>query len=95
MESNLKMSNLVQCYKNLKKHRDHLYGFDVGKHLGYLEAGLHNFGYLETVDNNGVNEVKREMKPAAAWYKKPKLEDYEEAIVRQTEKMFTANDVKF
>ena len=46
-------------------------------------------------DNNGVNEVKREMKPAAAWYKKPKLEDYEEAIVRQAEKMFTANDVKF
>jgi hypothetical protein len=95
MENNLKMSNLVHCYKSLKKHREHLYGFEVGKHLGYMEAGLHNFGYLETVDNNGVNEVKREMKPAAAWYKKPKLEDYEEAIVRMTEKMFTANDIKF
>jgi hypothetical protein len=60
-----------------------------------MEAGLHNFGYLETVDNDGVNEVKREMKPATAWYKKPKLEDYEEAIVRMTEKMFKENQIQF
>lgn len=72
-----------------------MFGFELGKHLGYLEAGLANFGFLDTVMNGNIREVKRQMKPATAWYKKPKLESYEGAIIRMTENMFKENGINF
>ena len=95
MENILTLNNILYCYNNLKKHRSDMLGFELGKHLGYLEAGLVNYGFLKTVMNGNISEVKREMKPATAWYKKPKLESYEEAIIRMTEKMFKENGINF
>ena len=95
MENRLKLSNILYCYNTVKKNRKDIWGFELGKHLGYLEAGLWNFGYLETVMNGDISEIKREMKPATKWWKKPKQETYEEVIIRMTEKMFKENQIEF
>jgi hypothetical protein len=95
MESKLQLGNILYCYNTLKKNRETLSTFDVGKHLGYLEAGLDNWDYSETVKVEGESQIKRELKPATKWYKKAKLESYEEAIIRMVEKMFTDKKVEF
>lgn len=54
-----------------------------------------NFGYLETHKVGDISEIKTEMKPATKWWKKTKLETYEEAIIRMTEKMFKENQIEY
>ena len=96
MENQLKLTNILFAYKTLKKHRDQMDMLTLGKHLGFIEAGLHSYGFLEFVKTkDGTKEVKREMKPATKWWKKPKLETYEQAIIRQVENMFTKNNIQF
>lgn len=95
MKGELQLSNILYCYNNIKKNREDMWGFNLGKHLGFLEAGLMNFGYLETYKVGDTSEIKREMKPATKWWKKPKLETYEEVIIRMTEKMFKENQIEF
>jgi len=95
MENQLKLTNILFAYKTLKKHRDQMDMLTLGKHLGYMEAGLKVYGFLETVKTKDVSEIKREMKPATKWWKKPKLETYEQAIIRQVENMFTKNNIQF
>jgi hypothetical protein len=95
MAGKLQLRNILHCYNILKTNREYMNMYDVGKCLGYLEAGLDNWGYSEIVKVDGESQIKRELKPATKWYKKPKLETHEEAIVRMVEKMFTENDIKF
>lgn len=95
MENQLTFDKLLYCYKNLKKYRDTIGLIVFGKHLGYLEAGLVSYGYLETIKIGNESEIKREMKPATKWWKKPKLESYEEAIIRMTQKMFKENGINY
>lgn len=102
MESKLKLSNILFAYKNLKKNRDNMSMFDIGKHLGYMEAGLQVYGCLEIVKNEdtkskfyGDSEIKRETIKSKKWWKKDRLESMEQAIIRQTENMFTKNNIKF
>ena len=102
MESKLKLSNILLAYKNLKKNIDNMSMFDIGKHLGYMEAGLQVYGCLETVKNEdtkskfyGNSEIKRETIKSEKWWKKDRLESMEQAIIRQTENMFTKNNIKF
>lgn len=35
------------------------------------------------------------MKPVTKWWKKPKLESYEEAIIRMAQKMFKENGINY
>ena len=95
MENQLKLTNILFAYKTLKKHRDQMDMLTLGKHLGYMEAGLHSYGFLETAKTKDGSEINREMRPATKWWKKPKLETYEQAIVRQVENMFTKNNIQF
>lgn len=95
MEGKLQLRNVLYCYNTLKTKREYMNMYDVGKCLGYLEAGLDNWGYSETVKVDGEWQIERKLKPATKWYKKAKLETYEEAIVRMVEKMFTEKGVQF
>jgi hypothetical protein len=95
MENKLTLSHLQYCYNTLKTKRDHMGTPALYAHLGYLEAGLVNFGALETEQRGDENIVKREMVKHTKWWKKDREETYEEAIVRQTEKLFTNNQIKF
>ena len=102
MESKLKLSNILHAYKNLKDNRDNMSMFDIGKPLGYMEAGLQVYGCLETIKNvdkkskfYGQYEIKREVIKSKKWWKIDKLEDMEQAIIRQVENMFTKNNIKF
>jgi hypothetical protein len=55
MENQLKSANILNAYKSLRKI-EKVYAFSRGQFLGYLEAGLQSFGYLETSydkDDNG------------------------------------------
>jgi hypothetical protein len=55
MENQLKSANILNAYKSLRKIES-LCAFSRGQFLGYLEAGLQSFGYLETSydkDDNG------------------------------------------
>ena len=94
-ETNLTFAKLLFCYNTLQKRREEMASFDIGTHVGYLEAGLVTYGYLETYQANGISEINCEMKPATKWWKKPKRETREEAIVRMTQKMFKENDVNY
>lgn len=95
IETNLSFAKLLYCYNNLKKFRNQFDLVSFGKHLGYLEAGLVTYGYLETVKINNESEIKREILPAKKWWKKPKQETYEEAIIRMTQKMFKENNINY
>ena len=97
MESKLKLSNILHAYKNLKDNRDNMSMFDIGKHLGYMEAGLQLNGCLEFFKNEktGTSEIKREVIKNKKWWKKDKVETMEQAIIRQVENMFTKNNIKF
>jgi hypothetical protein len=94
-ETNLTFTKLLYCYNNLKKFRNQFDLISFGKHLGYLEAGLVTYGYLEIEMINNTSEVKREIIPAKKWWKRSKKETYEEAIIRMTQKMFKENDIKY
>ena len=95
METKLTFDRLVFCYKSLQKYRTDMGIYHIGKHLGYLEAGLVTYGYLETEMINNIIEVKREIKLSSKWWKKSKKETYEEAIIRMTLKMFNENNIKY
>ncbi len=67
-----------------------------------MEAGLQVYGCRETVKNEdtkskfyGNSEIKRETIKSEKWWKKDRLESMEQAIIRQTENMFTKNNIKF
>lgn len=89
----LTLENLKFCYDNLKSNYNMGPG-NKGKHFGYLEAGLLQFDYLETVRNNGNNEIKRNIIKSDKWWKKDKPESYESAILRMVEKLFTDNNIE-
>jgi hypothetical protein len=97
MESKLKLSHILFAYKNLKDNRDNMSVFDIGKHLGYMEAGLHAYGYLETVKNEKTDtfDIKRETIKSNKWWKSDKTESMEQTIIRQVENMFTKNNIQF
>ena len=102
MESKLTISNILHAYKALKRDRDNMAPWMVGRYLGYMEAGLQVYDCRETVKNEdtkskfyGESQIKREMRPATKWWKKPKLETMEQAIIRQVENMFTKNNIQF
>lgn len=101
MESKLTLANILHAYKAFKQDRDNMGPWSSGRYLGYLEAGLQVYDCRETVKNEdpkskfyGDSEIKREMRPATKWWKKPKLETMEQAIIRQVENMFTKNNIK-
>ena len=95
MESQkLTFNKLLYCYKNLKKYRESMCLITVGKHLGYLEAGLVVYDYLETINNSGTSEIKRNLIKSTKWYKKDRMESYEQAIIRMIEKLFNDNNIK-
>jgi len=93
MEGKLEFRHLLFCYNNLKKIRKWDNNFEVGKHLGYLEAGLVAYGYLETVKVGERYQVKTITIPSNKWWRKDKVETYEQAIIRMTEKMFNENNI--
>jgi hypothetical protein len=95
MENKLTLSHLLYCYNTIKHDREIISDTVTYAHLGYLEAGLVNFGALETEQRGDENIVKREMIKPKKWWKKDREETYEEAIIRQTEKLFTNNQIKF
>ena len=83
MEGKLEFRHLLFCYNNLKKIRNWDNNFEVGKHLGYLE----------TVKVGERYQVKTITIPSNKWWKKDKVETYEQAIIRMTEKMFNENNI--
>lgn len=89
----LTLENLKFCYDNLKSNY-HMPIYNIGKHFGYLEAGLLQFGYLETVKNNGITDIKKNIIKSDKWWKKDKPESYESAILRMVEKLFTDNNIE-
>jgi hypothetical protein len=100
MENQLKSANILNAYKSFKKDRESLCAFSRGQFLGYLEAGLQSFGYLETSydkDDNGETHkvVKKEIIRNTSWWKKDKVETQEQAIIRQVEKMFIDMNINF
>lgn len=97
MEIKLKLSHILFAYKNLKDNRDNMSMFDIGKHLGYMEAGLQVYGCLETVKNEKTDtfDIKRETIKSNKWWKSDKTESMEQTIIRQVENMFTKNNIKF
>lgn len=102
MESKLTLANILHAYKALKKDREALGPWMVGRYLGYMEAGLQIFGYEETVKNEdtkskfyGESQIKREVIKNTKWWKKDKVESMEQAIIRQVENMFTKNNIQF
>jgi hypothetical protein len=100
MENQLQFGNILNAYKSFKKDRENVSAFSRGQYLGYLEAGLQSFGYLETSydkDDDGVTHkvVTKEIIPNKSWWKKDKVETQEQAIIRQVEKMFTAENINF
>jgi hypothetical protein len=95
MENKLTLSHLLHCYNTIKHDREIISDVVTYAHLGYLEAGLVSFGALETEQRGNISIVKREMVKNTKWWKKDRDEDYEEAIIRQIEKLFTDNQIKF
>jgi hypothetical protein len=102
MESKLKLSNILFSYRILKNNRENMSMFDIGRQLGYLEAGLQAYDCREIVKNldkkskfYGNYEIKRQIIKSKKWWKKDKLETMEQAIIRQVENMFTKNNIKF
>ena len=102
MESKLTLANILHAYKALKKDREALGPWMVGRYLGYMEAGLQVYDCRETVKNEdnkskfyGDSQIKRETIKSNKWWKKDKLETMEQAIIRQVENMFTKNNIKF
>lgn len=95
MENKLTLSHLLYCYNTIKHDREIISDTVTYAHLGYLEAGLVSFGALETEDIGNVTRVKRNIVKPKKWWKKDREEDYEEAIIRQTEKLFIDNQIKF
>ncbi len=102
MENKLTLANILHAYKALKKDREALGPWMVGRYLGYMEAGLQIFGYEETVKNEdtkskfyGESQIKREVIKNTKWWKKDKVESMEQAIIRQVENMFTKNNIQF
>jgi hypothetical protein len=90
----LTLKNLKFCYDNLKNNYNDMSIYDIGKHFGYLEAGLLQFDYLEYVKNNGINEIKKNIIKSDKWWKKDKPESYESAILRMVEKLFNDNNIE-
>jgi hypothetical protein len=91
----LTLKNLKFCYDTLKGSYKSMSIYNMGKHFGYLEAGLLQFGYLEVVKINGIQEVKKNIIKSDKWWKKDKSESYESAILRMVEKLFTDNNIEF
>lgn len=89
----LKLGNLKNCYDSLMKNPN-MGSFNLGKHFGYLEAGLLQFNYLETEMIEGVNSVKVKMIKNDKWWKKYKKETYQDAIIRMCKKMFLDNGIE-
>lgn len=90
MENNLKVYNIEYCLGTLKSYREvkSLNSFVIGLRLGYLEACLLSFDRLEVVEGkDNTTEVKREIVKSDRWWKKDRIETYEEAIVRMTQKL--------
>jgi hypothetical protein len=78
--------------------RESLCAFSRGQFLGYLEAGLQSFGYLETSydkDDNGETHKVVKKYTCTSWWKKDKVETQEQAIIRQVEKMFIDMNINF
>ncbi len=102
MESKLTLANILHAYKALKKDREALGPWMVGRYLGYLEAGLQLYGCRESFKNQdpkskfyGESEIKRETIKSNKWWKSDKTETIEQAIIRQVENMFIKNNIKF
>lgn len=97
MESKLTLNNILFAYNNLKNNRDNMSTFDIGKHLGYMEAGLQLYDCLEYFKNDktGNTEIKRNTIRNNKWWKKDKVETIEQAIIRQVENMFKQNNIQF
>jgi hypothetical protein len=96
MENQLKSANILNAYKSLRKIEKVL--FSRGQFLGYLEAGLQSFGYLETIDKDDNGETHKVVKKIirnTSWWKKDKVETQEQAIIRQVEKMFIDMNINF
>lgn len=87
------ISNIKYCYDTLKSLRlaksSDLY--QLGRHLGYLEAYLESNNILETVKKNGINCIKCNTIKGNKWWKRDREESIEESIIRQTEKLLTDN----
>lgn len=102
MESKLTLANILHAYKALKKDREALGPWMVGRYLGYLEAGLQVYDCKETFKNQDPKSkfynqyvIKRETIKSNKWWKSDKVETMEQAIIRQVENMFTKNNIQF
>jgi hypothetical protein len=96
MENQLKSANILNAYKSLRKIEKVL--FSRGQFLGYLEAGLQSFGYLETIDKDDNGETHKVVKKKLYVIQvggKNKVETQEQAIIRQVEKMFIDMNINF
>ena len=95
MDNNLTIDNLLFCYNSLKKLRTQWSNssFELGLHIGYLEAGLKNYGYLETIEVGNDFQIKRKVTKSNKWWKLDKVESRSEAIIRMTEKMFKEKNI--
>jgi len=92
MENKLTKDNIrfaLNTLRELRKGKSEQY-YVIGMHVGFLEGALQSFGKLETEkDSNGRRTVKREIIKSTKWYKKDRLEDIEEAIVRMVNKFLS------
>lgn len=93
VEEGLNLENLKYCYDSLMNNPNMGY-FNLGKHFGYLEAGLLQFNYLETEIVDGVTSIKTKMVKSGKWWKKDKKEAYQDAIIRMCQKLFLDNGVQ-
>lgn len=95
MTTTLEMRHLLFCYNNLREKRKWMGSFELGKHLGYLEAGLMLYGCLETKKDGDRTVIDVKMVKSDKWWKKDREENYEEAIIRMIRKLFDENKVVY
>ena len=95
MTTTLEMRHLLFCYNNLREKRKRMNPFELGKHFGYLEAGLMLYGRLETKKDGDRTVVEVKLGKSDKWWKKDRKETYEEAIVRMIRKLFDEHKVEY
>jgi hypothetical protein len=87
------LQHILYAYNNVKDNKKRLDTYYFGKHIGYLEAGLLQFDYLETrKEGNRIVIATQVIKPEK-WYRKEIRERDDEAILRMTEKLLNDNDL--
>lgn len=96
IKTELTLDNLFYCYKGILNLHKRGFGRDkLLLSLGYLEACLANFGYLEIVEIDGKVDIKTEIvKYKFLFWIRERKESRLEALIRMTENLLNDKNIK-